>query len=92
MEDNEEDGDGDNNFSDWAWVHEAGGFQDEPMDEDEVNVAQEEPPEELGQALLDAQKDSETVKEALSSRRCWRITKGRCSLVANWSRRSWVPR
>ena len=65
MEDNEEDDDGDNNLPDWAWVHEAGGFQDEPMDEGEANVAQEEPPDELGQALLDAQKDSETVKEAL---------------------------
>jgi hypothetical protein len=65
MEDNEEDDDGDNNLPDWAWVHEAGGFQDEPMDEGEANVAQEEPPDELGQALLDAQKDSDTVKEAL---------------------------
>jgi hypothetical protein len=65
MEDNEEDDDGDNNLPDWAWVHEAGDFQDEPMDEGEVNVAQEEPPDELGQALLDAQKDSDTVKEAL---------------------------
>ena len=45
MEDNEEDDDGDNNLPDWAWVHEAGGFQDEPMDEGEANVAQEEPPE-----------------------------------------------
>jgi hypothetical protein len=65
MEDNKEDDDGDNNLPDWAWVHEAGGFQDEPMDEGEANVAQEEPPDELGQALLDAQKDSDTVKEAL---------------------------
>ena len=47
MEDNEEDDDGDNNLPDWAWVHEAGGFQDEPMDEGEANVAQEEPPDEL---------------------------------------------
>ena len=47
MEDNEEDADGDNNLPDWAWVHEAGGFQDEPMDEGETNVAQEEPPYEL---------------------------------------------
>ena len=31
----------------------------------EANVAQEEPPDELGQALFDAQKDNETVKEAL---------------------------
>ena len=45
---NEEDDDGDNNLLDWAWVHEAGGFQDEPMDEDEANIAQEEPPDELG--------------------------------------------
>jgi hypothetical protein len=65
MEDNEEDDDGDNNLPDWAWVHETGSFQDEPMDEGEANVAQEEPPDELGQALLDAQKDSDTVKEAL---------------------------
>ena len=62
---NEEDADDDNNLPDWVWVHEAGGFQDEPMDEGEANVAQEESPDELGQALLDAQKDSETVKEAL---------------------------
>ena len=31
MQDNEEDADDDNNLPDWAWVHEAGGFQDEPM-------------------------------------------------------------
>ena len=30
------------------------------MDEDEANIAQEEPPDELGQALLDALKDSES--------------------------------
>ncbi|XP_025799815.1 uncharacterized protein LOC112879670, partial [Panicum hallii] len=65
MEDNEEDDDGDNNLPDWAWVHETGSFQDEPMDEGEANVEQEEPPDELGQALLDARKDSDTVKEAL---------------------------
>ena len=41
MEDNEEDDDGDNNFPDWAWVHEACGFQDEPMDGGEANVPQE---------------------------------------------------
>ena len=29
MEDNEENADDDNNLPDWAWVHEAGGFQDE---------------------------------------------------------------
>ena len=32
MEDNKKDDDGDNNLPDWAWVREAGGFQDEPMD------------------------------------------------------------
>jgi len=62
MEDNEEDDDN-NDIPDWAFLHEVGGFQDEPMDECEANVAQEQPPDELGQVLVDAQKDSETAKE-----------------------------
>ncbi|CAN6342778.1 unnamed protein product [Urochloa humidicola] len=67
MGDNEEDDEEDNHTlpPDWAFVHEAGGFEDDPMDEGEANVLQEEPPNELGQVLLDAQKDSETVKERL---------------------------
>ncbi|CAO2141567.1 unnamed protein product [Urochloa humidicola] len=67
MGDNEEDDDEDNHTHppDWAFVHEAGEFQDDPMDEDEANVLQEEPPNELGQVLLDARRDSETVKERL---------------------------
>ncbi|CAN6339078.1 unnamed protein product [Urochloa humidicola] len=65
MGENEEDDDGDNNIPDWGFVHEAGGLQDSPMEEDEGNLAQEEAPDELGQALMDAQKDSETVKESL---------------------------
>ncbi|CAO2189140.1 unnamed protein product, partial [Urochloa humidicola] len=47
------------------FVHEAGGFQDDPMDEGEANVAQEESPNELGQAFLDAQQDTENEKERL---------------------------
>ncbi|CAN6231298.1 unnamed protein product [Urochloa humidicola] len=65
MEENEDDDDGDNQIPDWAWVHEAGGF-DEAMDEGESNCGQEESPDELAQALLDAQKDSETEKKRLN--------------------------
>jgi hypothetical protein len=63
MEDDEK-GDNDNNIVDWAHFYEAGAFDDEPMDEAEENAVEEQPHDELGQVLLDAQKDSETVKES----------------------------
>ena len=62
------------------------------MDEGEANVAQEEPPDELGQVLLDAQKDSETVKEALKFKKMLEDHKRPLFPSCNRSRRSWVPR
>jgi hypothetical protein len=42
----------------------AGAFDDEPMDEAKENAIEEQPYDELGQVLLNAQKDSENVKES----------------------------
>ena len=63
MEDGEGDDD-DNNIADWTHLYEVGAFEDEPMDEAEENVAKDQPPDELGQILVDAQRDSETLKES----------------------------
>jgi hypothetical protein len=63
MED-DEDADDDNNIPHLAHLYEAGAFDDEPMDEAEENVVEEQPHDELGQLLLDAQKDSDMVKES----------------------------
>ena len=61
MQDGEDDDD--DNIADWAHLYEAGVFEDEPMDEAEENAAEDQPPDELGQVLVDSQKDSETLKE-----------------------------
>ena len=68
MQDGE--GDDDDNIADWAHLYEAGAFEDEPMDNveemDEAgeNTAEDQPPDELGQVLVDSQRDSETLKES----------------------------
>ena len=62
MEDHNEDDD-DDNISDWAHLHEGGLFGDTTMDDAEENAGEEEPTDDLGQVLLDAYKDSETVRE-----------------------------
>jgi hypothetical protein len=64
MQEGEGDDDDDNNIADWAHLYEAGAFEDEPMDEAEVNYAEDQPPDELGQVLIDARRDSETLKES----------------------------
>ena len=64
MEDNEEDNN-DDNIPDWAHLYETGVFEDEPMHEAEANAAEEQqPPDELGQVLVDAHRDAETLKES----------------------------
>src|SRR6185503_11144396 len=64
MEDNKEDNN-DDNIPDWAHLYEAGVFEDEPMHEAEANVAEEQqPPDELGQVLVNAHRDVETLKES----------------------------
>jgi hypothetical protein len=63
MED-DEDADDDNNIPDLAHLYEAGAFDDEPIDKAEENIIEEQPHDELGQVLLDAYKDSDTVKES----------------------------
>ena len=50
--------------SDWAHLYEAGAFEDEPMHEAEENPTEEQSPDELGQVLVDAHRDSETLKES----------------------------
>ena len=65
MQDDE--GDDDDNIADWAHLYEAGAFEDEPMDDaeemDEVgeNAAEDQPPDELGQILVDSLRDCETL-------------------------------
>jgi len=39
-------------------------LEDEPMDEAGENAAEDQPPVELGQFLVDAHRDSETAKES----------------------------
>ena len=63
MEDNEEDN-YDDNIPDWAHLYEAAAFEDEPMHGAEENAAEEQPPDGLGQVLVDAHRDCETVKES----------------------------
>jgi len=63
MED-DDDEDDDNNIAGWAHLYEVGAFADEPMDEAEENAAEDQPPDELGQVLVGAQKDNEIVKES----------------------------
>jgi hypothetical protein len=63
MED-DEDADDDNNIPDLAHLYEAGAFDDEPMDKAKENAVEGQPHDELGHVLLDAQKDSETVKKS----------------------------
>ena len=45
-------------------LYEAVAFEDKPMHEAEENAAEEQPPDELGQVLVDAHRDYETVKES----------------------------
>ena len=64
MEDNEENND-DDNIPDWAHLYETCAFEDESMHEPEANAAEEQqPPDELGQVLVDAHRDDETLKES----------------------------
>jgi hypothetical protein len=60
----DEDADDDNNIPDLVLLYESGAFDDEPMDKAEENIVEQQPHDELGQVLLDAQKDSDTVKES----------------------------
>ena len=59
MEDNEEDNN-DDNITDQAHLYEAGVFEDEPMDDAEEmdeageNASEDQPPDELGQVLVDS--------------------------------------
>ena len=63
MDDGEGDDD-DNNIADWAHLCEVGSFEDEPLDEAEENATEDLPLDELGKVLVDAQRDSETLKES----------------------------
>lgn len=46
---------------DLAYIHEAGSFEDELMDEADENDLEEQAPDKLGQVLLDAQGESATT-------------------------------
>ena len=62
--------DDDHNIADWAHLYEAGAFEDELMDDAEEidkaeeNASEDQPPDELGQVLVDSQRDYETLKES----------------------------
>ena len=64
MQEGEEDDDDDNNIADWAHLYKACAFEDEPMDEAEENSAEDQPPDELRQVLVDAKRNSEILKES----------------------------
>ena len=61
MQDGEENDD--HNIADWAHLYEAGAFEDESMDDAEEmdeageNAAEDQSPDELGQILVDSQRD-----------------------------------
>ena len=91
MGDDEGEDDDDNNIPDWAHLHEAGVFENEPMDEAaEENAGEEQPLDELDQVLLDAQKDSEIATESKKFEKMLKDYKSFCTQVAN--RKSWVAR
>ena len=50
----DDDDEEDNNIADWAHIYEASAFKDEPMVETEANSAEDQPPDKLGQVLVDA--------------------------------------
>ena len=68
MQDGEEDDN--DNIADWAHLNEAGAFDDELIDDAEEideageNAVEDQPPDALGQVLVDSQRDSETLKES----------------------------
>ena len=61
MQDGE--GDNDDNIADWAHFYEVEAFEDESMDDAEEmdeageNASEDQPPDELGQVLVDSQRD-----------------------------------
>ena len=63
-EGDDDDDEEDNNIAGWAHLYEASAFKDEPMDKAEENSREYQAPDELGQVLVDAQRDSETLKES----------------------------
>ena len=91
MQEGEGDDDEDNNIADWAHLYEAGAFEDEPMDETEANSAEDQPPDELGQVLVDAQRDSETLKESKKFEMMLEDHKNYYTKIANRGLKSWVP-
>jgi len=56
-EGDDDDDEEDNNIADWAHLYEASAFKDEPMDEAEENSVEDQPLDELGQVLVDAQRE-----------------------------------
>ena len=55
----------------------------EEMDEAGENSAEDQPPDELGQVLMDSQRDSKTLRSQRSLRKYWRITKNYCIQIAS---------
>ena len=96
MQDGEEDAD--HNIADWAHLYEAGAFEDEPMDDAEEmdeaveNAAEDQPSDELGQVLVDSQRDFETLKESKKFEKMLEDHKKKyCIQIASWGLKSWVP-
>jgi len=89
-EGDDDDEEEDNNIADWAHLYEASAFKDEPMDKAEENSREYQAPDELGQVLVDAQRDSETLKES-NKFKMMLITKNYCTQIASRGLKSWVP-
>ena len=83
--------DDENNIADWAHLYEAGAFEDEPMDETGENAAEDQPPDELDQVLVDSQRDSETLKESKKFEKMLEDHKNYCIQIASRGLKSWVP-
>jgi hypothetical protein len=90
MHDGEGDEDNDNNIADWAHLYEAGAFEDEPMNEAEKNSVEDQAPDELGQVLVDAQRDSEILKESKKFEMILEDHKKLLYQIASRGLKSWV--
>jgi hypothetical protein len=60
------------------------------MEEVEENVAEEQPHDELGQVLLDAQKDSKTMKESKKFEKMLEDHKNLLYLDCKQGHKSWI--
>ena len=73
-------------------IVEYGAFNDTAMGEaEEEVVAEDEPADDLGQAIRDAQRECESEKEKIKFERMLEHHKKLLYQLVMWGRKSWVP-